>query len=498
MKLPPDRPVSLALSFALVRAATYLVPSAERGQFAYEWQQKLFHRWQFLRETGLWNSLEAFRLLVSGTPVILDAVQHFGAQESVRSNVSRFIQSPLTCLGLLSAVFLAIAIVNGGLPATTELFFKRTDSGPQKLVYVWSHNLRGGGDRPLPFDVIKAWKTHSQLITGAAAFRAVHREVQIKGAPPERRLIVITEPGFFDLMAAHPVTGKLTLHTNPYILLSYDAWVEHFHASPRIQGSSLTVAGLPYKILGVLPRGFRPLSRQSALYLVEPRFAEEDAFVALRTQAGISERSLDKELTDIAQNVTYYFLDGQIRYGFAQSEVLTPLRTFGFGTLAAVLMLFVVFRIKRRMLWPDASRRGAFWRRSAFFALKTSLALIAVFTACLEWSRSKSAILFGNFDPASGPFLLWLFILGTMGVLFWAVVDQKARCRECLQLLSFPVRMGTPGSLLLDWSGIELCCTQGHGVLHVPHLAPSWADESDHWIALDDSWQSVFGPEKHE
>jgi hypothetical protein len=56
--------------------------------------------------------------------------------------------------------------------------------------------------------------------------------------------------------------------------------------------------------------------------------------------------------------------------------------------------------------------------------------------------------------------------------------------------------MGSPGNLFLEWSGTEICCTQGHGVLHVPHLAPSWAEEPDHWIALDDSWQSIFGPDK--
>jgi hypothetical protein len=131
-----------------------------------------------------------------------------------------------------------------------------------------------------------------------------------------------------------------------------------------------------------------------------------------------------------------------------------------------------------------------------FFSLKTLLALTIVFTACLEWSRSSSAFLFGSFDPASGPFLLWLYTLGTMGVFFWTAMDQKARCRQCLQLLAFPVRMGSPGNLFLEWAGIELCCAEGHGVLHVPHLAPSWANEPDHWIALDESWQDLFHREK--
>jgi hypothetical protein len=242
-----------------------------------------------------------------------------------------------------------------------------------------------------------------------------------------------------------------------------------------------------------LPAGFQPLSRQAAVYLIQPSYSEQDAYAVMRVKSGVKQAALDKELTRIAEE--FYFLNGQIRFGYAQSAILAPVRSFFFAVLASVIMLLLVFRVKWRLRVPTEQRR-ALAKRMGFFLLKTSLGLLCVFTACLEWSRSSSAILFGNFDPASGPFLLWLYILGSMGVLFWSVVDQKTRCRQCLQLLAFPVRMGSPGSMLLDWSGIELCCTQGHGVLHVPHLAPSWAEESEHWIALDDSWQGIFGRDK--
>jgi hypothetical protein len=499
MRLPPERPISLALSFALIRVAVSVVPAAEQGQFEYDWQQKLFHRWQFLRETGLWNSTEEYKLLLGALPCVRDAVQHFGAQEQVRSRVSRVVQSPFTCLSVVALLLLVTALFSGGFPATRDLFFKHLDSGSSRLVHVWSHNLRGGGDRPLPSDVVAAWKRHSRLISSAAAFRAVHKDVQMGPGAATRRLVILTEPSFFDVTATQPLTGALPADAGSYVLLSYSAWMELFHASPRVQGSSLTIDHKPYRILGILPAGFEPLSREAALYLVEsPGYVEKDAYAVVRANAGVSARVLNKEFQDISQNFAYYFLNGQLRYGFAQSAIWAPVRSFGFAILASLLMLLVVFRMKWQSLWPPAQHRGAFVRRTGFFLAKTLLGLACVFTACLEWSRSNSAILFGNFDPATGPFLLWLYILGTMGVLFASVVDQKARCRECLQLLAFPVRMGSPGTMLLDWSGIELCCSQGHGVLHVPHLAPSWADESEHWIALDESWQGIFGHEKRD
>ena len=496
MKLPPERPLALVLGFALIRAAACVVPKGARAEFEYDWQQKLFHRWQFLFHTQLWNIREEAKLLVGATRVIPDAIQHFGEQEWVRTRVSRFIQSPLTCLAGLLALFLVICLLSGGLPATRNLFFKRIDHDRSKLVYVWSHNLRGGGDRPLPADVVEAWKTHSHLISGAAAFRAVHRDVQIAGGRVERRLVVTTEPSFFHVLGVQPAAGVIGADA-PSAVLSYQAWMQLFHASPRVMGSSIRVAGTTYSIKGILPAGFEPLSKQTTLYVVQPRYYEQDAYGVVRANSGVTQKALNNEFTDIAQNVTYYFLNGQIRYGFAQSALWTPVRSFAIGALSSTLMLLMVFRMKWSAVWPRPGQRRNWVRQSGFFVAKTSLGLLCVFTACLEWSRSSSAILFGNFDPATGPFLCWLYIMGTMGVFFWSAFDQKARCRECLQLLAFPVRMGSPGSLLLDWSGIELCCTAGHGVLHVPHLAPSWAEESDHWIALDDSWQSIFGRDKH-
>ena len=149
-------------------------------------------------------------------------------------------------------------------------------------------------------------------------------------------------------------------------------------------------------------------------------------------------------------------------------------------------------RIRRLRSAFRSENRKASIRRAAFFAAKSGLCLAFILLAGLEWSRSQSAVLFASWDPANGPLLVWLYILGSMGVWLWSLADQRARCRVCLRLLCFPVRVGCPGCLLLDWSGTELLCTEGHGVLHVPHLAPSWDEESDRWIALDDSWQELF------
>jgi len=488
MQLPPERPFVLVCCFAMFQAASVIVPA--RKTWLAEWQFRALSRWQFLQETGLWNKREAVRLVFFAALSFIDALRQVTAQEEFQQKLRILIQSPASCLMVLASALAVITVSSGGLPATRDLVFKKFDSDNGRLAFVWLHTMRHSGDHPLPSDVIRAWNEHGSQVLGAAGFRAAHLHVVLPGGEQARPLVILTEPHFFQIMGIKPAIGAIP--AVPGLILSYAAWSVLFHGDPRVIGSDVTIDQKTYPVTAVLPSQSQPLTRQPAIYLVSPRIERDDLFAVVRVKPGVSSWRLENELGKVAEDVTYYFLQGQLRVSFAQPAILTPLWSFAAAAVASGLLLMVVFRMNWRVFQP-------FTRQAGFFYAKTLLALACVFTACLEWSRSSSAILFGTFDPASGPFLLWLYIMGTMGVFFWTVMDQKARCRECLRLLAFPVRIGSPGTFLLDWSGTEFCCSEGHGVLHVPHMAPSWSDESDHWITLDDSWQSLFqqGDKKH-
>lgn len=213
-----------------------------------------------------------------------------------------------------------------------------------------------------------------------------------------------------------------------------------------------------------------------------------------RTKPGADIRKIDRELTKIAEDSCYYFFNSQLRIDSLDGALFTPVQFFTLALAAAILLLLAVYRprMKQIRLALSAGNRQATVRRAAFFTGKTLLASALVFIAGLEFSRPVSSVMIPSRDAAGGPFLLWLYILGALGALFWALADQRGRCRICLRLMCFPVRIGIPGCMLLDWSGTELLCSQGHGLLHVPHLAASWEEESDRWISLDDSWRDLF------
>ena len=491
MAAEQSAPFSVVLCNAMIRAAALLVPSAQQQEWKREWFGEIWHRWQFLRHAGEWNGREALRLLRTCLGVFADAGWHFASQEQVQSRIRECARSPWLCLGLLAALVAAVGAASGGFAATRQLSF-----GPQyeraNLLSIWLHPIIGGGEKALPPDLAPAWAKHSRLLESAAGFNVRHASVSARGLAPIKLLVVTTEPSLFTVFGTRPEFGAIPGSAG--VVLAHRTWVSLFHADRRVIGSEVAIGSESYRVAAVLPANFQFLSRQSSIYIAKRELADSQVMVVAKAKPRVTEKELDRELTKIAEDSCYYFFSSQLRFRSLRNAVLTPLRFFGIAVTVGGLMVVAVSRFRMRN-WRSAwgpRYRSATLRRAGFFTAKTGLALAFVFAAGLEWSRSDSSFLFGSRDPGSGPFLVWLYILGAMGVLFWSLADQRARCRVCLRLLCFPVRIGCPGCLLLDWSGTELMCTEGHGVLHVPHLAPSWDEEQEHWIALDDSWRELF------
>jgi hypothetical protein len=97
----------------------------------------------------------------------------------------------------------------------------------------------------------------------------------------------------------------------------------------------------------------------------------------------------------------------------------------------------------------------------------------------------------GGTDALTEPLSTWLFLMASMGVLSWSIHDQRRRCRVCHRRLGLPAHVGCRGCLLLDWSGTEMVCIHGHGILHIPEMISS-LHEAERWTSLDDSWQGLF------
>lgn len=471
----------------MIAAASRIVPAAQREEWRNEWQAEVWHRWRFYVDAGAWNRTEALRLLRNCLGAFVDAACHAAAQESIQHRFHECARSPWTCVAGVFAVLLMVAGLSGGLPATRDLLIAPGYRNPGRLEVLSLRSETGRGERGFHPITVADWRHSSHLLEALAPFRLERAWIaetpsqNHKAAAPARRLIVRTEPELLQMLNVKPVVGSF----QPGAVLSNGTWRSQFGGDPRVIGAAISVDHESFRITGVLPANFHFLSRQDAVFLVQPRLLDGRVLVAAYPRRGAKTEDIERELASISQDDDYYRFSSHMRITRVQDTLLTPLGYFSIGAGLSALMLSILCRV--RLQRPRFAARAA-----VFFASKVVLALIIVFTAGLEWTRPDDSFLLLWRDNANGPALVWMYVAGAMAVLFWALADQRARCRVCLRLLCFPVRVGCPGCLLLDWSGTELLCSEGHGVLHVPDMATSWESDSDRWISLDESWRELF------
>jgi MacB-like periplasmic core domain len=508
MKGDPAVPLFVRACTLFIRLMGRIVPARMRTEWMLEWHAELWHRWQFLLHAGLWDWKEKLRLIYNCSGAFPDAFWHLFSADSVQTRLRTIARSPWTCLTGLALCVMALMGLTAGFPATRELLNAQSQKG---LLFIWRHPVPGASDKGLPSDVVPAWRKKSALLKGLAPFNISREVFTAKGTAGQHPLVIRTQSSLFDVLGVRPAGGALSesvvgsddrtrsRSVNPgYLIIDHATWTGTFRRAADVIGREAKVGRTSYVIAGILPEDVRFLTRRPSVYLVQDQIFDSDVMLIARAAPGTPKQKMDKELTKIAEDACYYFFTDQLRLSYLTEARAVPEVFFAIAIAVSALLSFAVSHAKLKNVFAawKAGRRRITLRRSAFMAAKLALALLLVFVAGLEWSRSETSILFGAKDPANGPFLVWLYILGAMGVFFWAVADQRARCRECLRLLTFPVRIGCPGCLLLAWSGTELLCAQGHGVLHVPHLSASWDEEADHWIPLDESWRGLFAPTK--
>ena len=493
-------PFVVKLCQVMIGLAAFLVPPDMRADWKREWMAKVWHQWRFFIGIGAWNGPELIRLLRDCARAVPDAFSQYRSYPEANKRWRESVRSPWTTLAVLLAGVVLIGCMTSGFSATRLLFTGASKEESQQ-VFVWMHSLLGARDKGLPSDVVPAWAQNSKLLEAVAPFNIDRRHLSSSALGGLSPLVIDTEPSIFSVLQVRPSLGELPNargSDSRSLVIDYPTWKAAAGNHRKVIGSFMKLGSEWFPVVAVLPKHFYFLSRQPVALLIHQSMSSKRVMVVARAKPNIIKTRLYHELVKIAEESCYYFLAGQLRVEYLSHAIWAPVQFFGIAVLVAVLMAVCVCRVRFRNVrrsWT-AAYRVATVRKLGYFSVKAGLALLLVLLAGLEWSRPQTSILFASKDAASGLFLVWFFIVGAMGVLFWSIADQRARCKECLRLLCSPVRIGCPGCLLLNWSGTELLCSEGHGVLHVPELASSWDIESEQWITLDESWRDLFADSK--
>ena len=155
--------------------------------------------------------------------------------------------------GANTAIF---SIVNTVL--LTPLPFHDAD----RLTMVWGFGTQeGAGIRPVSVPVFREWKTRSASFETLAS--SSDGQFSLTGVGDPVGIVGYRfDADFFDVLGVRPVLGRTFVPEetvagkHQVVVLSHRLWQRHFGGDPQIVGRGITLNGLPYTVIGVMPPGF--------------------------------------------------------------------------------------------------------------------------------------------------------------------------------------------------------------------------------------------------
>jgi len=160
-------------------------------------------------------------------------------------------------IGANSAIF---SVVNAVLLA--PLPFR----APDRLVVVWASNpvlakAVGLPDKlPVSAGPFFDWKAQSRTLDLMSMVASDHGTFTGRGEPELLNLVNVSGD-LFDLLGTPPLLGRTLLPADEaaaarVAVLSHRLWQRRFGGDPSVIGQSITLAGLPVTVVGVMPEGF--------------------------------------------------------------------------------------------------------------------------------------------------------------------------------------------------------------------------------------------------
>lgn len=107
-----------------------------------------------------------------------------------------------------------------------------------------------------------AWQAAAKSIAGMALFQNHGYSIAAGTDHPEIVNGLDVQPNFFSVLDVRPWLGRTFLPNeaidghNNVLILTWEAWQHYFGGDPAAIGQTLRSGGIPYTVVGVLPRGF--------------------------------------------------------------------------------------------------------------------------------------------------------------------------------------------------------------------------------------------------
>jgi putative ABC transport system permease protein len=109
--------------------------------------------------------------------------------------------------------------------------------------------------------VVAAWSSRSSPLADVAAFH-MSGDTRTGVANPELLSAALVGPSFFHLLGVRPWVGRsflaseMTAGHDDAVVLSFDLWMNEFGGTTDLAGTTISLDGRRYRVVGVMPKGF--------------------------------------------------------------------------------------------------------------------------------------------------------------------------------------------------------------------------------------------------
>ncbi len=236
------------------------------------------------------------------------------------------------------------------------------------------------------------WQRANSTFSSIAAYRSDDFSITGRGEA-ERVRIGMVSAGFFEILGVTPARGRLftpeedRLGTTPVAILSAGLWQRKFGSAPDIVGKRITMNGVAYTVVGVLPANFyfqgANYDRAKDVFIpvgqfTDPPFQDRDVHEGTRAigrlRPGVTLTAAHEDMDQIANNLAITYPNADKGAGISllplKKDIVGDVEPFLLVLLAAVgfVLLIACVNVANLQLARSTSRTHEFAVRSALGA----------------------------------------------------------------------------------------------------------------------------------
>jgi putative ABC transport system permease protein len=176
--------------------------------------------------------------------------------------------------GVAAVVVFSLALASGASTAifgvvNTVLLRALPYREPDRIMVLWGTNtLNGAREWNTSIPNMEDWKKRTRTLEKLASYRESDSSFTVKGEPDWIEYAWVYGD-FFGLMGRRPVLGRgfsTPEHDAHEVVLSDRLWRSRFAASPDVIGRTVTLSGIDFQVVGVMPGDFAFPSNETLLW----------------------------------------------------------------------------------------------------------------------------------------------------------------------------------------------------------------------------------------